>query len=832
MKPWQNPIVNGRLFASARFILLLAAILFPVPPALAADPPPYVPATAYHILPHTTSEESGYFSLSDSQDGKIHVGTAKYNANAYLVEFDPRTGRQSVVLDVNKTCGLTATGYAAQAKLHTRNFVGPSGKVYVGSKQGYAAKGDTSQYPGGYVMIYDPRNGKAENLGMPFPGQGVIDVTADEARDLLYVVTCEDQHWMLGRLAGAPWRELGPMLTPYAMTLVDGRGVASALTKDFQLAQYDPAADKVTTRPIHVDGKLWTRANGNSIPTWQLDPDGRHAWLILMNDPTLLRIDLHTDGPQVNAQSRGLMLEGKHPDSRCALTIHPDGKIYALIRIDNATGFGAGYLHHLVRYDPKANKHEDLGVLKVQNPDYFDFKPGPDGKQKQWTHGFHTLPDGSLTPLHAHMALMAARDGAIYATIIYPFTLLKVDAYKLPPAAPTPASRYLDSLQNKLDETQTRIPEITRIAEQIADRHLKGGIMGFPWIGTTLEQELFGRSGGLMHISFDRAWKKDRTPEEKAMDVAIFSWDDAPRPGDLKSLLEYKKKGMYVLGFGPRRMKALAEHVAACDAWIDTGAGDEDRVIELPGGKRVGKTNHFVNVANGWVFIGEFVAALTRRGKMPTMWKSWAAGGRDWSDKYFLKTQFHDEFQVPPLPAGQVGTLYLQRIGYMIQRMKRVELPQLRRMAMQISDELKQGRKTIIASTGHMAMNYLGRYDDALWGVNHETHDNVEAQLKSHEKSTPDDALVLRLDYFGLHRSVHELFQRKKQRVMLITCETLNRDFRVPPGYDLKVDAGFGFGDAVVWLPGYPIPILPASGLMQVAPHEAINVEVHAMQPR
>lgn len=397
-----------------------------------SEPPSYVAATAFHILPETTSEESGYFSLSESLDGAIHVGTAKYNHNSFLVEFDPRNGRQRVVLDTHKTCGLSASGYAAQSKIHTRNFVGPSGKVYVGSKQGYRTEGDTQEYPGGYVMTYKPRTGRAENLGMPFPGQGVIDVVADEARRRLYVVSCEDQHWMLGGLAGAPWRELGPLLTPYATTLIDARGVASVVTKDFQLAQCDPATDRVITRPIFFDGKQWARTNSSAIPIWQLDADGRHAWLILMNDPTLLRIDLQSTGEHVDAESRGLMLEGKNPDSRCALTIHPDGKIYALIRIDNTSGFGSGYLHHLVRYDPARKKHEDLGVLRIQNPDYFDWSPGPDGKPRPHTHGFHRLPDGTLTPLHVHMALIATRDGTLYATILYPFTLLKIDGYKLP----------------------------------------------------------------------------------------------------------------------------------------------------------------------------------------------------------------------------------------------------------------------------------------------------------------------------------------------------------------------------------------------------------------
>jgi hypothetical protein len=111
---------------------MLPALLLALAVAQEKEPPfRLVRATATHVLPETTSEESGYFSLSEGPRGKIHVGTAKYGENSFLVEFDPATGRQRVVLDVHKTCGLSATGYAAQAKLHTRNFVGPSGKVYV-----------------------------------------------------------------------------------------------------------------------------------------------------------------------------------------------------------------------------------------------------------------------------------------------------------------------------------------------------------------------------------------------------------------------------------------------------------------------------------------------------------------------------------------------------------------------------------------------------------------------------------------------------------------------------------------------------------------------------
>src|SRR4029079_16118065 len=125
--------------------------------------------------------------------------------------------------------------------------------------------------------------------------------------------------------------------------------------------------------------------------------------------------------------------KGEHPDSRGSISIGPDGRVCSAIRIDNATGFGKGYLHHLVRYDPQTQAMSDLGVFTVRNPGFFDFNgaqaKNPDGSLRP-RPGFHTLPDGTLTPLHVIMAMIVARNGTIFATTIYPFTLLKVETVK------------------------------------------------------------------------------------------------------------------------------------------------------------------------------------------------------------------------------------------------------------------------------------------------------------------------------------------------------------------------------------------------------------------
>ncbi len=424
-------------------------------PSKPAKPPfRYVWAKAYHIPPETTTEESGYFSLCEGKNGRIYIGCAAYGRNSYLVEFDPKTEKMKVVLDTHKLVGLPLepTGYAAQSKIHTRNFVGPSGTIYVGSKQGYPTAeekktGKIATYRGGYVMTYDPATGKAVNLGMPMPlddkrlpkgakeGEGVIDVVADESRGLIYVITCEHQHWMIfdRKRPEQGYRDLGPILRDQPNTLIDKQGRAAAITKDYRVARYDPANGKVSEDELLMDGKLFQEVVGPKAvhPDWRLGADGRTAYLQLLNDLRLFQIDLGgASGEPVAVRSLGNRVVGNNPDSRGSISIGPDGRIYSVVRIDNATGFGTGYLHHLARFDPGTKRMADLGVIAVKNPNFFDFK-GPQAKNSDGSlrprHGYHTLPDGTLTPLHVIMAMIVARDGTVYATTIYPFTLLKME---------------------------------------------------------------------------------------------------------------------------------------------------------------------------------------------------------------------------------------------------------------------------------------------------------------------------------------------------------------------------------------------------------------------
>ena len=91
---------------------------------------------------------------------------------------------------------------------------------------------------------------------------------------------------------------------------------------------------------------------------------------------------------------------------------------------------------------------EDLGILAGENPGFF-FEdpcavPGHPATNEEHPpyYGYHMLPDGVLTPLYSCLATIASSDGSIYVTILYPFTLFRIDP--IDPIAVSPSTHYGD----------------------------------------------------------------------------------------------------------------------------------------------------------------------------------------------------------------------------------------------------------------------------------------------------------------------------------------------------------------------------------------------------
>jgi len=392
---------------------------------------------AYHIPSEYTNQESGYFSIVAGHDSRVYVGAAKYGVNAYLIEFNPMNAVIRMVMDVHRVIMQFLTGFAAQAKIHTRNNVGQlTGKIYVGSKQGYPEKDEKrSDYPGGYVLAYDPKTGTTENFGMPKKHHGVISVMPDEQRGLIYVSTCDDgrpiehSHFMVYDMKKKTYKDLGDTEHHYAFIVLDDKGRAYHPVRGGKIFRYDPDADKLETLTVTVDGQpcpkeiigLNPKAHASAILNWDASPDGKTLWCVEMSHNMLYSFDMTATGSVLPGKSHGPLLAGKNAkgDPRVtdcrAMCVGPKGRVWAAVT--------EGQQLYLVSHTPGQKEVRNHGKVGVANPDFTPFVDAK-GKPLPWHHGMRKEKDGTLTP-SSPMGVCEARDGNVYVLTIGPFTLIK-----------------------------------------------------------------------------------------------------------------------------------------------------------------------------------------------------------------------------------------------------------------------------------------------------------------------------------------------------------------------------------------------------------------------
>jgi hypothetical protein len=399
-------------------------------------------ATAYAIPKETTNQGSGYFSIVCGKNGRLYIGTAKYGVNAYLVEFDPQTKQMRVVVDAHKEIGTTATGFAAQAKIHTRNFVGPSGKIYFGTKQGYPEKGEKrTDYPGGYPMVYDPATGRTRVYPIPVPHQGIISFVADEARGLGYVSTCSDErpvessHFLVLDLERGTYTDLLDTRHMYAFIVLDHLGRAYHPVQGGRIARYDPQRKQVELLRQEIDGQPPAPQSRLADPdthplNWDVSPDGKTLYCVPMSTNQLYAYDLTGSGEVLRGRSLGPLLPQAQATDCRALCVGPRGDVWAAVTqrkydID---------LPHLVHYRPGMDAPRDLGPIAIRNPDYTQFTDAS-GKPLPWHHGIARLSDGTVTTRFVLMGVCQDLQGAVNILAIGPYTLLRLDP-PLPPESP------------------------------------------------------------------------------------------------------------------------------------------------------------------------------------------------------------------------------------------------------------------------------------------------------------------------------------------------------------------------------------------------------------
>lgn len=399
--------------------------------ASAAD---WLLAKAYKLPSEYTNQESGYFSIIEGHNGKLYIGSAKYGVDAYLLEFDPKTEKTRMVMDVHQVIGSKATGFAAQAKIHTRNNVGAlTGKIYCGSKQGYPEKGESRDlYQGGYVLTHDPKTGKNEHFGIAKPKHGIISVMPDEENGVAYISTCSDDrpiehsHFMVLDLKTKQYTDLGDTEHSFAFIVLDDEHRAYHPLRGGLVARYDPKTKTLDKLSMTVDGKPAPKeiTKDGAIQNWDATADRKTLYCVEMSTNQLYVFDLTAAGDALAGRSLGKLLpSAKSIDCR-AMAVSPQGVVWMAV---TEQARPEGPMLHLVSYTPGEPGLKDHGPVGIKNPDYTTLT-GPDGKPKPWHHTLRKEKDGTLTPW-VPLGIAAAADGTPYVVTLAPFTLLRFEQF-------------------------------------------------------------------------------------------------------------------------------------------------------------------------------------------------------------------------------------------------------------------------------------------------------------------------------------------------------------------------------------------------------------------
>ena len=344
------------------------------------------------------------------------------------------------------------------------------------------------------------------------------------------------------------------------------------------------------------------------------------------------------------------------------------------------------------------------------------------------------------------------------------------------------ADNYLLCLQATLTQTRSNLGALTQGAERAAGEFAAGGNLWAAGRQQDFLAEACGRAGGLMAI----APLGQRIPAKH--DVILYAV-----PGLLNS-----------------------EDFKLVDGWQEHGA----TVIKFtsPAGlyRERFPLDTVANVVDLWTWTGEFVAACTRLGKMPVLYQSYGLPGGPERGKKYQGRKFHEDLTIEPIPTGALGREYLKQIALMLAKISDTQMPKI----LEAATWWRQAGSTTTLVTGHMFPRHTQDPRAPSPG-------SVVAVAAWEDKDWLDAShppqFVLCLGYQFAPRKLID--QAKALGVKLVYSDVQPAQPPQPSGNILYIDPAWPLADGCVAMPGYDVPILPASGVIQAAIYWTIASE-------
>ena len=399
----------------------------------------------------------------------------------------------------------------------------------------------------------------------------------------------------------------------------------------------------------------------------------------------------------------------------------------------------------------------------------------------------------------------------------------------------SPAEVYITKVIECFDHTESILSDITKAAEAAADRAIKGGkiyVTDDETISRTGKEEVLLVSGGGVQYPMTEDWGGfvaeacDRAgglrhiqpvPVNNVVtrkDIVIVGTNDLKPDEQVAQVKALKDQGALIIVFGSHASKIRSLGDFLIDNGWETG---EIPVVNI-GSKTTGPVGVMANVINKWTFTAEYVAALTRKGKMPTLYQSMfipgAAPRNTKTGNYF----FHPDMDISPVAQGVLGKQYVTTVRGYLQKIKANELDLFRQAGKTCAETIKSGNKVVASVIGHFMVaqfrtsSYPDIYDEY---PNQYGRDYLEGKL-----SNGDTWLHVGYSY----TPEHELNLAREVGAKTICVMTpgpieIGEGTPVAPDkskIDIYIDPYWKHGDAVVEVPGYDTKIIPPSGVVMI----------------
>lgn len=369
--------------------------------------------------------------------------------------------------------------------------------------------------------------------------------------------------------------------------------------------------------------------------------------------------------------------------------------------------------------------------------------------------------------------------------------------------APRELPRALAAFETRLAAIRRDLGPIERAADEAAERTATGSdaLINVPYDEQPgFADELINRAGGLANALSPSDRPDAMTPNDVAL-LSVRSWEadlETIRP----AIEACRAKGSLIVMFASRA--GMPEDLEV-DHLIDNHAAT--------GGSAEAADNAIANALNSWLWVCEYSAALTRRGKHPAVLVTiMLASG----DAYDSRIQRGNRAVLgdcdTPVPPGRLAREYLAEVDAMLRSM---DGPHVRRQVEHAADviarQLDAGRAVRVATITHILGHEL--FQDRRTAMQpFEARGNFEENLATNVK--PGDVLVW-LVYRGMSSAYRDYAGPiRGTGARLITSYARDpSEASQAPEAEAHIDQSWRSPDAVVSVPFPPGRIGPLSGI-------------------